>query len=171
MSDQSLRLHEVVSTYARENGLAPSPDQVAVAAQILESNVTVYAGGLTLAALSDGRSGTILDALAETTRWFPKAAPAPKAKAQPRRSEPKPASPAPRPAHGAHVPGRTDAMAQLAAGLDHAAEADADALARQIAAGPNPWVAGRHHNRTKQAILTNRHPDLAARLRAEAGAI
>jgi hypothetical protein len=48
----------------------------------------------------------------------------------------------------------------------------ADATTKDEAAGnpANPWLEGPNFNRTRQALLTNKQPELAARLKAEAAA-
>jgi len=55
--------------------------------------------------------------------------------------------------------------AALRAGFDAAKQQQAETLVRTFG---NPWREGRT-NRTHQAYLTNTHPELASRLKAEAG--
>lgn len=71
-------------------------------------------------------------------------------------------------AHAQNNGGATTVTERMRATLE-SRKANRKALAAQEAArGPNPWMAD-HINRSRQGLIQNLDPDLAARMRQEAG--
>lgn len=78
-------------------------------------------------------------------------------------------APATRPGAPTARPGKIEVDTPIAAFGRSLAAQHAAAMAKEAETWPNPWVKGQE-NRTRQNIIRNHNPALAARHRAEAGA-
>lgn len=152
MSRISISFHNEISAFAQAHGLDLSTEEATSLDQTLQSMMKVGDDMSLSFVTGNGRTGTLNDALVVYSAGFP-------TKANNSRQTPAPAT-------GNATARALAANAAMREGRSAARLVEADNL---VAEHGNPW-SPRSISRTRQGLVTNLNPDLAARLRRQAGA-
>ncbi|KQO94025.1 hypothetical protein ASF33_14735 [Methylobacterium sp. Leaf92] len=153
MSGISISFRSAISAYAQAYDLDLSDDAAATLETVLQSTMRVADDKSVSFVTGTGRTGTLDDALALYAAGTPTKASR--------------ATPSPSASTGSNATARAlAANAAVREGRSSARLVEAESL---VAEHGNPW-SPRSISRTRQGLVTNLHPDLAARLRRQAGA-
>lgn len=151
MSRISISFKPQIDAYAQAHNLDLSPEAAASLEQTLQSTVKVGDDMSLSFVTGNGRTGSLDDALRLYSAGTP-------SRANGSRQTPAPAT-------GNATARALAANAAVREGRSTARLAEAESLVEQHG---NPWEP-RSINRTRQGLVSNLHPDLAARLKRQAG--